>query len=141
MATLVDPETGEVLEPTELESRAGIPSLAWLQARRRQIIEANARLIAMHGPFGHHDDHRKRMVECQKTRVRLELGSQGQKVTEAMIDQAGYATDAYGAFLDTALEEKVRYLKVKDELDAIEEQIRSREIELQSYNKEIGLSR
>lgn len=138
MTALADAD-GVLIEGTELESRAGIPSLAALQARRRQIIEENAHLIAMHGPFGHHDDHRKRMVECQKTRVRMDLA--GQKVTEALIEQSGYASEAYGRFLDNALEEKVQYLKVRDELDAIEEQIRSREIELQSYNKEIGLSR
>jgi hypothetical protein len=32
-----------------------------------------------------------------------------------------------------------RYLQLENEIDEIQEQIRTREIELYSYNKEIGL--
>lgn len=49
-----------------LEERAGTESLEHLHAERRKILAANARLIALHGPFGHYDDRRKRMVEAMK---------------------------------------------------------------------------
>ncbi len=126
-------------EASDLEQRAGIASLDELQTRRRLILERNTKLFALHGSFGLFDNFRKKMLECEKVRIRMELTKQEFKVTETMIDAAAHASELYGSFLDTALEEKVEYLRLSTEITEIEEAIRSRELELTSYNRELAL--
>lgn len=127
---------------SELESRADIASLADLQSERRQLVANNAALIARYGSFGMHDDYRKQFVEAQKVRTRMELSvGREKKPTESEIDAAAYGSEEYGKFLDNALEEKVEYLRVQSRLDELSERIRSREIELLTYNAELKLAR
>lgn len=141
MTTMID-EDGVCVEPqqTAIESRAAVASLEALQTRRRDLIGANARLVALYGPFGHYDDHRKHMVEALKISARIELSAgREKKPTETEIDAAAYGSERYGTFLDTALDEKVEYLKVSTEITELEEQIRSREFELTCYSRELAL--
>lgn len=128
-------------ELSALESRAEIDSLEDLQQRRRALVTANAALIARYGSFGLHDDYRKSFVETQKVRARMQLQQSGEKVTEGRIDAEAYGSDAYAAFLDNALAEKVEYLRVQNEIDEVNEKIRSRELALLSYNAELKLAR
>lgn len=137
MSTMTAPEyNGEL---SALESRADVESLEGLHAQRRQLIAANAHLIAMHGSFGLFDNFRKRMLECEKVRVRSELAASGTKTTESMIDAEAHGSEAYGQFMDTALAEKIEYLRVSTDLADIEEQIRNRELSLTAYSREITL--
>jgi hypothetical protein len=126
---------------SELESRAELESLEGLQAERRLLIEQNAGLMARYGSFGMHDDFRKRYVEAQKIRARMDLAKEGAKVTESMVDAHAYGSEAYEKFLDSAYEEKVAYLKVQARIDEINERIRSRELAMLSYNAELKLAR
>lgn len=129
--------TGEL---SAMEERADTDSLDDLHDRRRKLLTANARLIALHGPFGHYDDHRKRMVEAQKIAARMALTTpEGKKPTEAQIDAEAYGSDAYQTFLDTALSEKIEYLDVQNQIDELNDRIRNREIALSVYGKEISL--
>jgi len=125
-----------------MECRADVASLNALQDERRALIREHGRLIALHGPFGHHDDHRKRFVEAEKVRARMELSKQSEKKpTEAQIDSEAYGSAAYQLFLDQSIEDRIRYLEVQTRLDEINEQIRSRELELLVYNSEVKLAR
>jgi hypothetical protein len=145
MSTLIDApldtdtlaNEGETDARTALEYRANTLSLDELHAKRRLLMERNARLFALYGAFGHYDDHRKRMVEALKVKARMEL-SQGRdkKPTEAEIDANAYGSEQYGRFIDTALDEKIEYLKLATEIGEVEELIRSREIELRAYAAE-----
>ncbi len=126
-------------EPSDLEQRAGVDSLEALQTRRRMLIENNTRLFALHGNFGLFDDYRKKMAEAQKIAARMELTKVGTKITEALVDAEAYGGEAYGKFMDTALDEKIEYLKLSTEITEIEESIRTREIELRAYTAEAGL--
>jgi hypothetical protein len=129
-------------EVTELESRAEIASLSDLQNERRQLVAENAKLIARYGSFGMHDDYRKQFVEAQKVRARMELSAgREKKPTESEIDATAYGSEEYARFLDNALEEKVEYLRIQSKLDELSERIRSRELELLSYNAELKLAR
>jgi hypothetical protein len=128
-------------ELTALESRAELDSLEDLQQRRRELVSVNGALIARYGSFGLHDDYRKSFVETQKVKARMALASSGDKVTEGRIDAEAYGSDAYAAFLDNALAEKVEYLRVQNEIDELNEKIRSRELAILSYNAELKLAR
>lgn len=128
------------IEPRPIEARAEVASLDGLHARRRALMAENARLFALYGPFGHYDDHRKHMVEALKIGARLELGKgREKKPTETEIDAAAYGSEQYGAFLDTALTEKIEYVRLATEITEIEETIRSREFELTAYSRELAL--
>lgn len=126
-------------EPSDLEERAGVASLEELQTRRRLLIERNTKLFALYGPFGMFDDYRKKMVEAQKIGARQALTDAGIKATESMVDSHAYGGEAYGKFMDTALEEKIEYLRIATEVTEIEEEIRNREIALRAYTVEAGL--
>lgn len=128
-------------ELTALESRADIDSLEDLHERRRQIVAANKRLVALHGNFGLFDNFRKKMLECEKVRVRMDLTAKGVKTTETMIDAEAHASEPYARFLDTALDEKIEHIRVSNELSEIEERIRARELALTAYSRELALAR
>lgn len=128
-------------ELSALESRADVDSLEDLQQRRRELVNANASLIARYGSFGLHDDYRKSFVETQKVRARMALSQAGDKVTEGRIDAEAYGSDAYSAFLDNALAEKVEYLRVQNLIDELNEKIRSRELAILAYQAECKLAR
>lgn len=144
-STYTEPDTDGVVEElpmpeaSDLEQRAQVASLEELQTRRRLLIERNTKLFALHGPFGHYDDHRKRMAEAVKIKVRMDISDRGLKSTEAMIDAHAYGSEEYGRFIDNALAEKIEYLRIATEIDEIQEQIRSRELELTAYSRELAL--
>jgi hypothetical protein len=126
-------------ELTALEERAAIESLEHLHAERRSLIEANAKLFALYGNFGHYDDHRKRMVEALKVAARMELTKAGVKITEDLVTATAYGSDRYQQFIDNALDEKIQYLKAQNEVDELNELIRARELALTAYSREISL--
>lgn len=126
---------------TDLEARAELDSLEALQRERRVLVEQNAGLMARYGSFGMFDDFRKRFVEAQKVRARMDLTKDGAKVTEGAVDAHAYGGDAYEKFLDNAYEEKVQFFKVQTRIDEINEKIRSRELAILAYNSELKLAR
>lgn len=80
------------------------------------------------------------MVEAMKVKARMDLSAGSEKKpTEAAIDATAYASEQYGRFIDDALDEKIEYLNVMTQLDEIAEKIRSRELALVAYAKEISL--
>jgi len=127
-------------EVSALESRADVDSLGDLHARRRQLIQANAPLIALYGPFGLWDPKRKALLESLKVRARMAL-SQGGKPTEAAIDAAAHADPQYEAFLDQSFVDKIAWIQADTELREIDERIRNRETALHVYGKELSLAR
>ncbi len=122
-----------------LEDRANVDGLGDLHARRRQLMLTLAPLKALHGPFGLFDDRRKRLLESLKIRARSTLAEAGAKATEGLVDATAYADPQYERFLDDAYQAKIDYLNAATELSEIEERIKSREIELLSYNAETRL--
>ncbi len=122
-----------------LEERAEVDSLELLHTKRRALIEQNGKLLAMYGPFGMFDDRRKRMVEAMKIKARMDLNNEGAKTTESMVDARAYGSDEYERFLDTALAEKIEWLRVSTSLDDLAERIRDRELGISAYAKEISL--
>lgn len=124
-----------------IEARAEVASLEDLHQQRRQLLITLAPLKALHGPFGIWDDKRKQMVEALKVRARSALAATGQKTTEAMIEAEAYGDPQYLAFLDQGERDKIAYLHQANHLSEIEEQIRSRDIELTCYNAELRLQR
>lgn len=124
-----------------LENRADIDSLDQLQEQRKTLLIELAPLKAMHGNFGLYDAKRKALVSAMKVKARLLLAEKGAKTTDDIVDAEAHCDKQYTDWLDEAMVDKVRYIQLEDELDAINEQIRNRELTLQVYNGELRLAR
>lgn len=124
---------------TALEDRSGVESLEHLHAERRLLLPEYSALRALHGPGGKWDNRRKAMLEAMKIRARMELTKDGGKATEAAIDAYGHADPQYVAFVDEGIAGHTRYVELETAITEIEEKIRSREICLSVYGKEISL--
>lgn len=141
------PEYGPTTEPdsegyvfgTDLERRADVDSLDRLHDERRRLYRQYGKLIAMYGPFGIFDDRRKQILEALKTQARAEQRAAGGKVTNDEINELAHANPRYQAFLDTALDEKIRYLQVWNRISEINELIQNRSIALSAYKAELRL--
>lgn len=126
---------------TNLEAKSDVASLEGMHHERRQLYEKHSPLIARYGSFGLFDDFRKSFVERQKLKARVDLTAGGGKATEGAIDAAAYGSDAYIAFLDNALAEKVEWVRVDEEIRSLNERIRNREIAMLAYSAEVKLGR
>lgn len=125
----------------EIEDRANVESLDTLHAERRTLLVQLNPLKALHGHNGLYDDKRKQMLEAMKVKARMRLSEGGQKVTEGMVESEAYGDPQYLAFLDEGIKNRIEYLKLQNELDEVNERIRSRELELICYNGETRLGR
>lgn len=147
--------------PTDRELRAEVPSLEWLHHRRRDLKKEWKPLEAMYGGSrgqgSFSDAERKRNRDKVATEIEKTLRAQYDEMkersetnkalvigdfkppSEAYLERLANAHPDHIAFCKKMKEEVERYLDLENEIDEIQEQIRSREIELYSYNKEIGL--
>ena len=128
-------------ELTALESRAETDSLEALQRDRKRIVTENARLIALHGPFGLFDARRKQFLEAQKVKARMAMQAAGAKITDGAVESEAYGSADYRRFLDQALDDKIAWLNVERELSEIAEKIKNRESAIYAYGQEARLAR
>lgn len=124
-----------------LEHRAGVDSLESLHDARRGILQQLAALKAQHGHNGLFDDRRKQLLEVCKVRARMKLTDGGAKTTEGAVESQAYADEQYGRFLDEGTNDRITCIQLQNEVDEINERIRSREIELLCFNGELKLQR
>jgi hypothetical protein len=127
---------------TELEARAQTRSLDALHHERRVLLEQLAPLKALHGHNGMFDDKRKQMLEAMKVKHRISFQTAtGQRPTDAAIEALAYDDKSYLEFIDAGISARIDYIRMQNELDEINEKIRSREIELLAYNSELRLAK
>lgn len=148
--------------PTDRELRAEVPSLEWLHHRRRELKKEWKPLEAMYGGSrgqgSFSDAERKRNRDYTATQIEtaLRLAHDEMKAkaakpgsalvigefkapSEAYLERLANAHPDHIAFCRKMKEEVERYLELENQIAEIEELIRSREIELYSYNREISL--
>lgn len=128
-------------ELSGLESRAEVDSLEDLQQRRRALKKEHARLFALYGQFGLFDARRKQFVEAQKIVARVEMTAAGRKCTDDTVESEAYGSAAYQSFLDRALEDKIVWVEVDNEVSELDERIKNRESALFVYGQEASLAR
>lgn len=149
------------IAPTDRELRAEIPSLEELQHRRREIKKEWKALEAMYGGSrgqgSFSDAERKRHRDLIATQIETALRLAHQETkdkaakntalvigefktpSEAYLERLANAHPDHIAFCQNMREEVERYLELENQIKDIEEQIQSRQAEIYSYNKEIGL--
>ncbi len=126
---------------TPLENRADVDAIEALHEKRRDVLVELAPLKAMHGNFGLYEAKRKALVSAMKVKARLSLIERGGKVTDDIVDAEAHIDQQYTKWLDEQMDDKVRFIQLEAELDAIQELIRNRELCLQVFNSEVKLAR
>lgn len=150
------------IAPTDRELRAEIPSLEELHHRRRELKKEWKSLEALYGGSrgqgSFSDSERKRHRDFIATQIEtaLRLAHDEMKAkaakpgsalvigdfkppSEAYLERLANAHPDHIAFCANMRKEVERYLELENLIDEIQEQIQSRNAEIYSYNKEIGL--
>lgn len=150
------------IAPTDRELRAEVQSLDWLHHRRRELKDEWKPLEALYGGSrgqgSFSDAARKRHRDFIATEIEKTLKAQHDELkakaakpgsslvigdfkppSEAYLERLANAHADHIAFCANMKKEVERYLELENQIDEVQELIRTREIELYSYNKEIGL--
>lgn len=149
------------IAPTDRELRAEVPSLDELHHKRRTLKDEWKPLEAMYGGSrgqgSFSDAERKRNRDKIATDIENALRAQHDEMkkrseknpalvigefkqpSEAYLERLANAHKDHIAFCENMRKEVERYLELENQIEEVQELIRTREIELYSYNKEIGL--
>lgn len=149
--------TSTEIAPTDRELKADIPSLEWLQHRRRQLVKECAPLSAKfggsRGQGSPMDSIRKRHRALIMKSIVIEMRQEWEKPSENKsivrgafsepaenkLERLANADPRHIQFCDDLEKECARYELLQDDIKSLNEQIQSRLAELYAYNKEIGL--
>lgn len=125
----------------EWEDRVGTDSLEALHAARDAINVELLPLKALHGAFGLWDATRQQMTRAYMVKARMGINERGEKPTDKLVEAEALADPEYEEWLDRALADRVRCLQLQNEIDKLDERIRSREIEFMAWAAEARLAR
>jgi len=123
---------------TEWEEGAGVTPLDVLHAQRHTLITDSSRIAGWYGNFGSWDAHRKSMLSLCAMRVRLDF--EGQKITEAQVDDRAHAHPEYVAFLARTDGERAAWIITQDTINGINERIKRDDHALWSRRGDMGAS-
>jgi hypothetical protein len=143
MATAIAPR--EDTAATDLEGRAQVESLDALHAQRRAKVTEYAPLAARFkgggGQGSSSDAARKRHRALVAKKILVEMGNPiGKEApSEAALERQANAHLEHIAFCEKLEEDFVKFIVLENEINELNERIRSREVELRCYNAEIQL--
>jgi hypothetical protein len=129
---------------TGLEAKADVWSLDELQQKRRELMKEYAPLAAKFkgGAVAGTDAARKRHRALVAKRILVDLQQQEKKEpSEAALERMANADTEHIAYCDKLEAEYTRFIVIENDIQEINEKIRSREVELYAYNAEIRMSR
>lgn len=125
----------------EWEDKVGTDSLEALHAARDAINAELIPLKALYGAFGLWDATRQQMTRAYMVKARMGITERGEKPTEKLVEAEALADPEYGEWLDRAVNDRIRYLQLQNDVDKLDERIRSREIEFMCWAAEARLAR
>jgi hypothetical protein len=128
---------------TALEQRADVEELDELQAKRRELMEEYGRLEALHAHNGMWDAHRRALRGAIGAKIRNSPQEHGftKAPSNEAVEDAACAAPEYKRFLEQGLNERVRYIQLKNEIVELSERIENRFAELRAYTAETYLGR
>lgn len=145
------PET--VTKP--LEFRAEVDSLDWLQAKRRELMKEYAPLAGKFkgGAVAGTDASRKRHRALVAKRILIEMRQaweakakpgiiavgEFKEPSETALERMANADTEHIAFCDQLEKDYTRFIVLENDIQELNEKIRSREVELYSYNAELRM--
>jgi hypothetical protein len=129
---------------TALEAKADVWSLDELQQKRRELLKEYAPLAAKFkgGAVAGTDAARKRHRALVAKRILIDIQQKNLKEpSEAALERMANADTEHIAYCDRLEAEYTRFIVLDNDIQEINEKIRSREVELYAYNAEIRMSR
>lgn len=127
--------------PTDLEERAGIPSLEALHAERREIVDKLSPLSLLYGSGGDRADAKRRQhrdVIAKLLRAELPGGSD---LPENRIQSMANSDPRHTAFCDTLDKQYIEYQRWETALKEVNERIDARRSDQSFVKSEMGLDR
>ncbi len=113
------------LDPmAQVEERMGLRPVSELLAERETLVERVADLRARHGSFGTYGDLRKIELSRIAMMLRAQAVKDGIKVTEGGIEDAAHAHPDYVAFVTAATLQRAEWVRLENQIEAIEATIR-----------------
>ena len=112
-----------VLGMGDVESRMQIPPIAELLAERAELVKQVAPLRARFGTFGTYDDLRKIELARIAAIHRAKAFVDGNKVTEAQIDEMAHGDDRYAKFVLEATQQRATWAILEDRIQGISDVI------------------
>jgi hypothetical protein len=134
--------TATMPEQKPLEHRAEVESLDALQHRRRELLRDYAPLAAKFkgGAVAGTDAARKRHRALVGKRILVEMEQRNEKApSEAALERMANADTEHVEFCEKLERDYMRFILLENDIQEINEKIRSREIELYSYNAELRM--
>lgn len=125
-----------------LEQRAEVDSLEVLQAKRRALLIDYAPLAARFkgGATAGTDASRKRHRALVAKRILVQLEQKQEKApSEAALERMANADTEHIQFCDALEADYTRFIVLENDIQEVNEKIRSREVELYCYNGELRL--
>jgi hypothetical protein len=140
---------------TALEAKADVWSLDELQQKRRELLKEYAPLAAKFkgGASAGTDAARKRHRALVAKRILVEMERLGGEArpggvieefkapSETALERMANADTEHIAYCDKLEADYTRFIVLENDIQEINEKIRSREVELYAYNAEIRMSR
>lgn len=134
--------TATMPEQKPLEHRAEVDSLDALQHRRRELLKDYAPLAAKFkgGATAGTDAARKRHRALVGKRILVEMKQRGEKdPSEAALERMANADTEHIAYCEKLESDYTRFILLDNDIQEINEKIKSREVELYCYNGELRL--
>lgn len=125
----------------DTEDRMGIEPIERLLAGRAELIKRIAPLRARHGMGGTYGDQRKIELSQIAATIRAKAVAASTKLTEAAIDEAAHSDDRYVAFVTKATNERVEFIQLEDEIQAINDKINRGQAVARYLSAEVMLAR
>jgi len=134
-----DPMTGEVVERTDIETRAGVESLAHLNKQIADLMKEFAPLSNLFrgsGETAHGLRRRHRSVIGK--RIQVDYNAANDKpIAETAVERWAGADESHGKFCDDLDMKGIRYEQLRAEKEALEARRDSRLTELSFVGKEV----
>lgn len=148
--------TATAIEPKPIEHRAEIDSLEALQQKRRDLMKEYAPLAGKFkgGAVAGTDASRKRHRALVAKRILIEAQQAWEaknkpgviavgpfkEPSETALERQANADTEHIAFCDQLEKDYTRFIVLENDIQEINEKIRSREVELYAYNAELRMS-
>lgn len=134
--------TATMPEAKAIEMRADVDSLEVLQHKRRQLLKDYAPLAAKFkgGAVAGTDAARKRHRALVAKRLLVQMEQKQEKApSEAALERMANADTEHIQFCDNLEADYTRFIVLENDIQEVNEKIRSREVELYAYNAELRM--
>ena len=129
-----------ITEMGDVERRLGIMPVEELLAERHALVKRVARLRAAYGAWGTWDAQRKIILASIAQKLRAQALVNGERLTEAAIEDAAHADDAYAAFVQRCTEERAQMAVLEDQIEGITARLNRGQVIARYLSMEVSLT-